>query len=37
MSEFTTYHLFLIVKTKAPTPALIRSDVEDIGEHPASS
>ncbi|ORY13660.1 hypothetical protein LY90DRAFT_636577 [Neocallimastix californiae] len=37
MSEFTTYHLFLMVKTKVPTPALIRSDAEDIWEHPASS
>jgi len=37
MSEFTTYHLFLMVKTKVPTPALIRSDAEDIWEHLASS
>ena len=33
MSVFTTYHLFLVVKTIAPTPAIIRFDAEDVGEH----
>ncbi|ORX95398.1 hypothetical protein LY90DRAFT_520320, partial [Neocallimastix californiae] len=43
VSEFTTIPLFLVVKPKARTDVLLRSDAEDVGEHslrrvkPASS